>query len=134
MVAEVVTQRAQERSKRGDVFENRRPQPNADQSRFRIVVAEQFRSPASFAHPERPRCKYLDRRLTYPIEIGGGSYQLRTSSPHRCAIFVLHRGLDGPGWHYQAIVRWQFKLNEPVALVKLYRDRWLLWRPFSKDF
>ena len=59
VVAELVAERAQECSERGDLSPHRRPHPHPNYHAFGSVISKKLYSPV-FANSQRPRCKHAD--------------------------------------------------------------------------
>ena len=70
VMAKLVAEGAQERAKRGDLFPDGGPHPEADEHRFGIIVPEQLDRRTVFADSQRPGSKYSDRGLANQVETG----------------------------------------------------------------
>ena len=68
VMAELVAERAEERSEGGDLFADGRPHPDANQFRSRIVVAEQFGTLASLTNLEWAGRQHANLRRGNPIK------------------------------------------------------------------
>jgi hypothetical protein len=67
MVADFVTQCAQERSEGSDFFAYRRPYPDPDQHGFGTIVSEEFRAP-TFSDSQWSGRKDMDRTIRHFVE------------------------------------------------------------------
>jgi len=103
VVAELVTQSAQEGSKRGDLFAYRRFHPRADKNGVGVVVAEKLdcRSlpDAQGSGGENPYVTVL-----HLIEIGCGIEKLSGNSENLFGLPRLHDDLEGPSDSSQPII------------------------------
>jgi hypothetical protein len=70
VMAKLVTEGAEERAERGDLFPDGGPHPETDEHRFGIVVPEQLDRRTAFANSKRAGGKYSDPGLANYVETG----------------------------------------------------------------
>ena len=114
MMAEFVTERAQERAVRGDVLAHSRPHPHPNQHGFRIVVTEQLGRPL-FANSQGSRGKYPYAAVRNVVELRCKLQELGTGPAQVSNLVGFHRRLDGLSDVGQACVLWQIECRDPIT-------------------
>jgi hypothetical protein len=105
VMAELVTESAEECAEGGDLFPDRGPHPETYEQGFGMVVPEQFNSGTAFSDSKRAGCKHSDPGLPNEVETRRGSA-------------ALHGGSDRLRWRLQSVVLGDFQRSELITLKK----------------
>src|SRR6266403_5033185 len=111
MMAELMTESAQKRSERGDLFANGRSHPGPDQHRRWVVVSEKL-DRGMFPDAQGSSGKHSDGASPNLVKIGGGCEKLCAGSTNVCDGIRLHCRLDGPT-----------RKTPTLTDVRIYKDR-----------
>ena len=130
VLAEFVTERAQECSKGRDLLTHCRPHPHSDQHGFGIVVTEQLCRPI-FADSQRSGCEHTDAAVRDFVELRCGLQKLSAGEAGVRTRSAAHRGFDGFRAREQASVLWQVERPNAVAFEETCAVR-LAWRSVRK--
>jgi hypothetical protein len=93
MMAELMTESAQKRSERGDLFANCRSHPDPDQHRRWVVVSEKL-DRGVFPDAQGSSGKHSDGASPDLVKIGGGCEKLCARSTSASDRIRLHRQLN----------------------------------------
>ncbi len=114
MMAELVAQRAQERSERGHFLAHGSPHPHADQHGIRVIVAEEFRS-AVAADSQRSRGEHANVARGNVVEIGCSTKKLCARAAEVRRLVRLHSTLDGFRYQGEGAACRQVQRSHPIA-------------------
>src|SRR5882762_10475883 len=127
MMAELMTESAQKRSERGDLFANCRSHPDPDQHRRWVVVSEKL-DRGVFPDAQGSSGKHSDGASPDLVKIGGGCEKLCAGSTNVCDGIRLHCRLDGLGNSRQSPISWQRECLQPVTVGKEFAIFLAWWR------
>lgn len=115
------------------MLENRRSQPHADLLRFRIVVAEQLRTPTALTDPDRTCREHPDGWGADVVEVGGFLEEFRTGESNSLPFLPGHCGFDHFGRRREPIIQRQVDTVKLVAPAKLLEECRLGWRAVGEQ-
>ena len=127
MMAELMTESAQKRSERGDLFANGRSHPDPDQHCRWVVVSEKL-DRGVFPDAQGSSGKHSDGASPDLVKIGGGCEKLCARSANVCDGIGLHCRLDGLGNSRQSPISWQRECLQPVTVGKEFAIFLAWWR------
>src|SRR5215813_1618434 len=96
VMAELVAQGAQERSKGSHIFSHRSSHPYSDQHRFRSVISKEFCRPA-FTDSQRTSRKHTEPAIRDFVGSGAEGQKPGACTPYIRDILRSHRLLNGLG-------------------------------------
>lgn len=126
-MTELMTQRAQERTKGCDVLPNRCPHPDTDLRAVGVIVAEQLRGRV-LTNPQRPSRKHADRALRDLVKIRRSSNEVGTDLTDISRVRGFNRRFDGASNFQQPSVVRQWEGLESITVHEELEARFSRWR------
>jgi hypothetical protein len=114
VMAKFMAQGAQERSEGGKFLTNGGLHPDADQSRVRVIVAEEFRGRV-FPDAERSGSEDAESASAYPVKIRGSGKKLLRDTENLSWLSGFHRRFDRSGDSRQPVICGQRECIQPIA-------------------
>jgi hypothetical protein len=114
MMAELMAERVQKRSKRRDILTHRRSHPQTNQHGLGMVIPEQFHYPV-FSGSKRSGCEQLDAAGRGLVKLRCFCQKLRTTTANIRRLSRFHVRFDGMCDSEQRAVLRQIERPDPVT-------------------